>query len=91
MKEINTVLKKDGFDLKQIARQRNWAVYEQSKAGKVTSYELIQIKISKATEIYGRSYPDREVYPSNEDWGLLGFTISDKDEALKRLAALVKS
>jgi hypothetical protein len=90
MKELDITFKKDGFLLKQIARKKDWAVYEQTKGGKVASYELIHILIAPAAKIYGREYPERESYPGNEMWGLEAFTIKDKETAIERLNNLVK-
>lgn len=63
-------------------------MYEQSKAGKIQAYELVIIQLAKASEIMGKSYPEREVYPGNEQWGRNAWTISIKEDALERAKKL---
>ena len=48
------------------------------------TYEVFRIKISREKEIFGRTYPPREVYPGNEDFGTFAWCYKDKDMALKR-------
>jgi hypothetical protein len=63
-------LKAEKRTLRQIVREGLIAIYELGGAGGVRyGYEVIVIKIAKAQEIFGRSYPRREVYPSDEEWG----------------------
>lgn len=84
MEPLAKELRIGGFDLRQIKRIGDIAVYEQSKAGRILSYEVARIQVRKAETICGRSYPAREVYPSNETWGTDGFTILDLTNALER-------
>jgi len=72
-----------GFGYRQIARQGNWAIYEQRWPGSENlCYEIIRIRREEATTFpSGRSYPAREVYPSSEAWGVDGFTVTDRNKA----------
>lgn len=45
-------------------------------------YEVFKIKIAEPTEIYGRVYPRREVYPGNEDFGAIAWCYHDKQLAM---------
>lgn len=88
MEPLSTSLRVGGYDLHQVFRRGNVAVYEQSKGGKVQAYELILIQTAKAESIRGRDYPEREVYPHNELWGTSAWSIVSKDEALQRAERL---
>lgn len=88
MQVLATELRVGGFDLKQVKREGKWAVYEQSKLGKVVAYELVKIGVAPSQRIMGRDYPEREVYPNSEQWGVEGQTIMGLDDALGRLSQL---
>jgi hypothetical protein len=72
-----------GFNYRQIAREGDWAIYEQRwRDSKNVCYEVIRIRREEATTFpSGRSYPAREVYPPSEAWGVDGFTFTDRDKA----------
>ena len=38
------------------------------------NYEVVVFKHKQAENIMGKDYPERMVYPSNEDWGTYGFS-----------------
>jgi len=44
-------------------------------------YEVGKIKISEAEIVFGKEYPDREIYWSNEDIGNIAKTTSDLKRA----------
>ncbi|MBL9169739.1 MAG: hypothetical protein JNN07_18505 [Verrucomicrobiales bacterium] len=74
-------------------RQGNVALYERKllASGARPHWELVRIKTLKASVIHGKEYPRREVYPKDEDWGTLGWTLVSLDDAKERFAALVAS
>jgi hypothetical protein len=78
-----------GFVYRQIARERDVAVYEQTWGGCSDAnvcYQVIRIQRKEATTFpSGRSYPPREVYPSSETWGIDGFTLTNKDAAFRKV------
>lgn len=80
-----------GHDYHQVWRDDNAAVYEQrGHYGQLLGYESIAIKRQEAKEIFGRSYSAREIYPSSEDWGTLGFTKNNLEDAIETAKALSK-
>lgn len=89
MEPLSTRIEHTGFTLTQVRRDGNFAVYAQSRGGRVTSYEVIEVQRRKAETIAGRAYPEREAYPGNELWGRAAWTVMDRHEALERLANLV--
>jgi len=74
------------FNYRQVAREGNWAIYEQRWPGSENvCYEVIRIRQEEATTFpSGRSYPAREAYPPSETWGVDGFTLTDKGAAFNK-------
>ena len=67
---LKLILKHSDHVLKQVWRDKTHAVYQHFGAhGKFIGWEAILIKVAPARRIFGKDYPEREVYPSNEDFG----------------------
>ena len=80
--------RRDGFNYRQITRERDAAIYEQSWSGRSKAsvcYEVIRIRRREGFQIDGRFIEPAEVYPNSEAWGAEGFTLTDKDAALAKL------
>src|SRR6266496_3175926 len=74
-KPLPKEFRRDGFTYRQIARERNAAIYEQRWTGcaePTVSYELIRIRRREGFEIAGRFVEPAEVYPNSEAWGADG-------------------
>ena len=87
-KPLPTRFRRDGFDYRQIARQGDAAIYEQTWNGCAepnVCYEVIRIRRREAFQIDGRLVEPAEVYPSSRVWGVDGFTLTDKDAAFAKL------
>jgi len=61
-----------------IERTENKAIYYRWD----NVYEVFRMKKSGATTMMGRSYPAREVYPGNEDFGKIAWCFRDKSMAM---------
>src|SRR5438874_3934276 len=75
-KPLPTRFRRDGFEYRQIARERHGAIYEQTWAGccdPSVCYEVIRIRRREAFQIDGRLVEPAEVYPSSGAWGVDGF------------------
>jgi hypothetical protein len=78
--------------LEQVWRNETHAVYKHFGAtGKFIGWEAIKIKKKKAEDAFGKSYPNREVYPSDSknsmDFGRIAFSVGgqyDLDHAIER-------
>ena len=80
--------RRDGFNYRQIARQGDAAIYEQSWSGcpnPSVCYEVVRIRRREGFQIGGRFVEPAEIYPKSEAWGVDGFTLTDKDAAFARL------
>ena len=80
--------RRGGFAYRQIAREKDAAIYEQRWTGCAepsVCYEVIRIRRREGFEVAGRFVGPAEVYPKSEAWGVDGFTLSDKDAAFAKL------
>ena len=67
-----------------VERTKKKAVYLRSD----DVYEVFYIQIHPQQEIYGNSYPEREAYPCNEDFGQTAWTYTTRQKAMERYAKL---
>jgi hypothetical protein len=80
-----------GFQYRQIAREGDAAIYEQTWIGCAEpspSYEVIRVRRRERFQIGGRFVEPAEVYPNSKAWGVDGFTLTDKDAAFAKLREL---
>jgi hypothetical protein len=80
--------RRDGFSYRQIAREGDAAIYEQTWNGcrnPSVSYEVIRIRRRQGFQIGGRFVEPSEVYPKSEAWGVDGFTFTDRNAAFVML------
>jgi hypothetical protein len=91
--ELATEISMQGRTYKQIKRYGQVALYELSVKGELRGFEVIVIQIHAAGERFGKWYPTREGYASNESWGTSGFSYlaSDKDGAERRFCGAERS
>lgn len=71
MLKLSKIVRKNGYTYKQVKRADGVAIYSQtSKEGNTTSYEVFKIRKAYACIApNGKSLPEREKFPSNEDFG----------------------
>jgi hypothetical protein len=90
-KPLPKQFRRGGFAYRQIAREKDAAIYEQRWTGCAdpsVCYEVIRIRRREGFEVAGRFVGPAEVYPSSEAWGADGFTLTDKDAAFAKLREL---
>jgi hypothetical protein len=81
---LPTRFRRDGFDYRQIARENDAAIYEQTWdrcPNPSVSYEVIRIRRREGFRIDGRFVEPSEVYPRSESCGVDGFTVTDRNKA----------
>src|SRR6184192_3649608 len=79
--------RRDRFAYRQIARERNAAIYEQRWTGcaePTVSNEVIRIRRREGFEIHGRFVEPAEVYPNSEWWGADGWAWKKKSAAFRK-------
>jgi len=80
--------RRDGFEYRQIAREGEAAIYEQTWthcSDPTVCYEVIRIRRRDGFQIGGRFVEPAEVYPNSDAWGVDGFTLTDRDAAFAKL------
>jgi hypothetical protein len=78
------------FNYRQICREGDFAIYQQTWKGNDDSaaFEVIRIRRREGFQIGDRLVESGEFYPSSESWGSHGFTVTDKDVAFEKLREL---
>src|SRR5262245_8088859 len=92
-KPLPKEFRRDGFSYRQIAREKDAAVYQQTWNGSSNpsiSYEVIRIRRRQGFQIGGRFVEPAEIYPNSEAWGVDGFTLTDKDRAFVKFSDLLR-
>lgn len=92
MKKLETTFAQKGWTLNFIKRQDNIAIYERQKEGVPSHFEVVRIKSHNGFQIPGtdqRSEP-AEYYPSENSWGVDGFTLHTQGEAEVKMMVLVE-
>jgi hypothetical protein len=89
---LPTQFSRDGFNYRQIAREGDAAIYEQTWSrcpNPSVCYEVIRIRRRESFQIDGRLVEPAEVYPNSDSWGVDGFTLTDKDAAFAKLMEVI--
>ena len=67
-----------------VKREKNVAMYTRTGQGRAPRYEVFEIRVKAPTEIYGRKYPEKEHYPTKNDFGRKNaFDISGVDAEIR--------
>jgi hypothetical protein len=85
------VIRRAGMLYREIWRQDHAAIYCAKGEGDRIEYEVFEVQILRAGDFNGRSYPLRESFPSNSEWGQLGFTYTNNSHRDPLAAALAKA
>jgi hypothetical protein len=83
-KPLPKEFQRDGFHYRQIAREGEAAIFEQSWlscAEPSRSYEVVRIRRRDAFQIGGRLVEPAEAYPASDLWGVAGFTFANRNKA----------
>jgi len=90
-KPLRKEFQRPGLNYREIAREGNAALYEQSWLGSSSpsiSYEVIGIRRREGFQIDGRFVEPAEVYPRSELWGVDGFTFTNRDKAFAKFSQI---
>ena len=77
MQKLEESYNSHGREFKLVKRDVNKAMFRSDSDGIV---EVFKIKVLPPTEIYGRSYPEREGFPNDEDFGKIAFCYTSNYE-----------
>lgn len=67
-----------------VKRRGNICFYQRSDG----PYEVFYVKVFPEEVIKNKKYPEREGYPSNEDFGKIAWCFTEYEHALKRFDSL---
>jgi hypothetical protein len=93
-KPLKTHFQRGEFNYKQIAREKDVAIFEQTWRGRSepsVCWEVAVIRRHNGKTIKRHWVAPSEFYPSSTEWGKYGFTLINKDTAfakLREIAAL---
>ncbi len=79
-----------GFDFRQLERIGQVAVLEKRKSDRNVGFEVVRIRQVPESVMFGRTIKAHESMPSSEQWGLYGWTYSDKATALRKFLELTQ-
>jgi hypothetical protein len=86
---LGTRFRHSGFELTQLKRVGDVAVYEQTKGKQPPAFEVVVIRRREACVAFGTELPATEFYPTNTDWGSMGFTYCSLEEAERKFGELI--
>jgi hypothetical protein len=94
MRALKSVISHDGRTLTQLERSATVAIYELiGSQGTTYGYEVIRIKVKPEQAVFGKLQPEREVYPSDSDFGRLAWSYGSQHrrQAFERYDAIVQA
>jgi len=90
-KPLETHFQRGKFNYKQIAREKDVAIFEQAWRGSSEpdiSWEVVVIRRHGGRTIKGHWVEPSEFYPSSSEWGKYGFTFPNGDKAWDKFLKL---
>src|ERR1700693_2662291 len=93
MKLLPTELTHDGRNLRQLQRAAKTAIYQLiGEKGLSFGFEVIQIRVQKEREIFGRIFKEREVYPADSQFGSIAWSFgrNHRSQAFERFDMLAR-
>jgi len=84
-KVITNQFKKKGFNYRQLKRDGMKAIFEQTRPGSpVHNYEVVKLGRHNGYNMGGSHIEPSETYPGSSLWGIMGWTCTSIDDAIKR-------
>jgi len=90
-KPLETHFQRGKFNYKQIAREKDVAIFEQAWRGSSEPdicWEVVVIRRHGGRTIKGHWVEPSEFYPSSSEWGKYGFTFPNGDKAWDKFLKL---
>ena len=92
MQILNSTIHKSIFQYELIQRNQHFAIYAQYLDDEIIAYEVFRIKTQKA-QVFTRGgktiiLQEKELFPSNEDFGYIAFTCGNLARAEERFAQM---
>jgi len=90
MKRLTDILRKNGFSYTLILREGRTAIYRQQVTEKLAYFEVFVVKVKPEQNLFGKFYPEREVFPSDDCFGKSGWSFRNLEDAMKRYKKLIE-
>lgn len=92
MKKLQDVYTKKGFVYTLLERTKEKAIYSQhDENGNLIGHEIFLIQIAKENEAFGTVFPERERYPTDNDFGITAWSVGrDLGKAMYKYSQLEK-
>lgn len=82
---------KQGIAFTRLKRVNRVCLYRrEGKSSALPTYEVVKLRVLKAGLVNGVEYPEREAYPNNEQFGVLGWCFDSLALAEAKFEALPK-
>jgi len=91
MERLPEELKCNGYKYTLHERGQRSCIYAQHVSPGQYRYEVFLIKTRPAEKIFGKQYPEREVFPSNETFGKTAWVYIKLENAEKAFDAIEKN
>ena len=89
-KPIPSTFTKKGFTYRQVKRQGDIAIFEQTrKDSTLLNFEVVKIGRHNGYTMGGSYIEPSETYPGSSLWGIMGWTCTDLDTANNRFDNLL--
>jgi hypothetical protein len=88
MKKLAEKINRNGYIYTQLKRGERAAIYEQIfedlEESFCIGYEVFKIRIGKSKVVFGVELPEKEKFPSDEDFGKWAWTYRDLNKAMEK-------
>lgn len=90
MKKLETYFVKNGYNHLIVWRDEDYAISKLTHtcSGTFVCYEAYKIKKTKERILFGKVVEASELTPSNEEWGIDGFTVQTLEQAHEKINLL---
>lgn len=92
-KPLPKEFQRDGFNYRQVARERDCAIYEQTWNGCAepsVRFEVVRVRRRDGFKIDGRFVEPAETYPGSASWGSEGWTLHSREAAFAKLRSICR-
>ena len=88
-KPVPAIFNKKGFTYRQLKREGNRAIFEQTRGGStLCNYEVVKIGKHNGYTMGGSQIEPAETYPGSSLWGIMGWTCTSLEDATARYEGL---
>ena len=85
---LSSKVRKNGFAYTLVCRGGRSCLYAQHVTPEMICFEVFIIRINKVKSIKGNIIPEKERFPSDEDFGKTAWSFSNYDSALAKFNEL---